>query len=186
MAVVTQTRLSDICHKKWRVVHSLKPEWKFMSGGSTHQEMYAYEASPDCLKGNAPGPCATNNGGCHSKRTCTNNAGSAKCGDCSAGYTNDGAKGCKATTTPSPCKWTRKDSHYVTQGHNACPKSGTSPDVFADLEDAKAACLKAGDCVAVVTQTRLSDICHKKWRVVHSLKPEWKFMSGGSTHQEMY
>ena len=40
-------------------------------------------------------PCATNNGGCHSKRTCTNNAGSAKCGDCPDGLTNDGAKGCK-------------------------------------------------------------------------------------------
>ena len=91
------------------------------------------------------------------------------------------------TTTPSSsCKWTRKHSHYVTQGHvDACPKSGTSSDLFADLEDAKAACLKAGDCVAVVTQTRLSDICHRKWRVVHSLKPEWKHMSGGITHQAM-
>ena len=40
-------------------------------------------------------PCAANNGGCDSKRTCTNNAGFAKCGDCPAGYGNDGAKGCR-------------------------------------------------------------------------------------------
>merc|ERR1719271_1462723 len=39
--------------------------------------------------------CKTNNGGCHSKRTCTNTAGSITCGDCPAGYVNDGAKGCK-------------------------------------------------------------------------------------------
>ena len=39
--------------------------------------------------------CATNNGGCDSKRTCTNTVGSMSCGDCPAGYANDGAKGCK-------------------------------------------------------------------------------------------
>ena len=39
--------------------------------------------------------CAKSNGGCHSKRKCVNTVGSAKCGDCAAGYTNDGAKGCK-------------------------------------------------------------------------------------------
>ena len=42
-----------------------------------------------------PGPCYANNGGCHSKRTCIADKGSAKCGDCPAGYINDGAKGCK-------------------------------------------------------------------------------------------
>ena len=45
-------------------------------------------------------PCLNNNGGCHSKRTCTNNAGSAKCGNCPAGYANDGAKGCKGVCVP--------------------------------------------------------------------------------------
>ena len=39
--------------------------------------------------------CLNNNGGCHSKRKCTNTDGSMSCGDCSAGYTNDRAKGCK-------------------------------------------------------------------------------------------
>ena len=44
--------------------------------------------------------CATNNGGCHSNRKCTNTVGSFSCGDCPAGYTNDGAKGCKGL-----CEW---------------------------------------------------------------------------------
>ena len=39
--------------------------------------------------------CATNNGGCDIKRTCTNTDGSMSCGDCQTGYANDGAKGCK-------------------------------------------------------------------------------------------
>merc|ERR1719174_1326076 len=42
-----------------------------------------------------PGPCATNNGGCHSKRTCSLTGGSVKCGDCAGSLTNDGPKGCK-------------------------------------------------------------------------------------------
>jgi hypothetical protein len=167
------------CHYMWRVVHGLDPGWKHVPNGFKTQQLDAYEANQECL----PDPCATNNGGCHSKRACTNNAGSAKCGDCPAGYTNDGAKGCKA---PSSCKWTRKHSHYVVQGHvDDCPKSGTSSNLFADLEDAKAACLKAGDCVAVTIQNRQGDICHGKWRVVHAVKPEWKHLSGGITHHNM-
>ena len=39
--------------------------------------------------------CAKGNGACDSKRKCENTAGSFKCGDCPAGYANDGAKGCK-------------------------------------------------------------------------------------------
>ena len=39
--------------------------------------------------------CAKSNGGCDSKRKCMNTAGSMSCGNCPAGYTNYGAKGCK-------------------------------------------------------------------------------------------
>ena len=39
--------------------------------------------------------CAKDNGGCHAKRECKNTAGSMTCGDCSAGWDNDGAKSCK-------------------------------------------------------------------------------------------
>merc|ERR1712010_121869 len=44
-------------------------------------------------------------GGCHAKRTCTNNGGTAKCDNCPAGYVNDGAKSCKAIrgTTDMEC-----------------------------------------------------------------------------------
>jgi len=39
--------------------------------------------------------CLKNNGGCDSKRPCTETGGSVKCEDCPAGYANDGATGCK-------------------------------------------------------------------------------------------
>merc|ERR1719482_850054 len=39
--------------------------------------------------------CLKDNGGCDSKRPCTNMNGSVKCEDCPAGYANDGATGCK-------------------------------------------------------------------------------------------
>ena len=39
--------------------------------------------------------CAKDNGGCDTKRKCVNSAGGYTCGDCSSGYTNDGAKDCK-------------------------------------------------------------------------------------------
>ena len=38
--------------------------------------------------------CAANNGGCDSKRTCTNTAGGRVCGDCPSGWINDGETGC--------------------------------------------------------------------------------------------
>jgi len=47
-------------------------------------------------------PCKTNNGGCDSKRKCTSTGGVASCGNCPAGFTNDGAKGCKAKPKPKP------------------------------------------------------------------------------------
>ena len=39
--------------------------------------------------------CLQNNGGCHSKRECTNTEGSMSCGDCATDYVIDGLKGCK-------------------------------------------------------------------------------------------
>merc|ERR1712037_687419 len=42
-----------------------------------------------------PDPCKKNNGGCYSKRKCTNVNGKAKCGNCPKGYTNLGATKCK-------------------------------------------------------------------------------------------
>ena len=52
----------------------------------------AIQTAPVCSDVNE---CNTNKGGFHSKRKCINAAGSMKCADCSAGYANDGAKGCK-------------------------------------------------------------------------------------------
>ena len=43
--------------------------------------------------------CAKNNGDCDSKRKCTNTAGSRTCGDCPAGWDNDGETGCKGLHT---------------------------------------------------------------------------------------
>ena len=80
------------------------------------------------------------------------------------------------------CKWTLKKSYYAVAGHaDQCPRKGTPAqlaDLFDDLEDAKAACLKAGDCAAVCKQNR-GDICHNKWRVVHAEDPEWKTYPNG-------
>merc|ERR1719203_476883 len=53
---------------------------------------YANSGAKGCKDVNE---CETSNGGCDSKRKCTNTDGSMSCGDCPAGYTNDGAKGCK-------------------------------------------------------------------------------------------
>ena len=43
--------------------------------------------------------CLDNNGGCHSKRTCTNTMGGRTCGNCKSGYINDGDTGCEG-----PCE----------------------------------------------------------------------------------
>jgi len=43
--------------------------------------------------------CVIENGGCDSKRACTSTDGVATCGDCPAGFNNDGATGCKKPST---------------------------------------------------------------------------------------
>ena len=40
-------------------------------------------------------PCDKNNGGCHEERKCVNGKSGITCGDCPAGWDNDGDKGCK-------------------------------------------------------------------------------------------
>ena len=39
--------------------------------------------------------CLKSNGGCDSKRTCSNTVGGRTCGNCPSGYVNDGDTGCK-------------------------------------------------------------------------------------------
>ena len=39
--------------------------------------------------------CATKNGGCDVKRKCTHAVGGRTCGNCPAGYANNGVTGCK-------------------------------------------------------------------------------------------
>ena len=60
---------------------------------NTSTPAHSYPHKPVQLDANE---CASNNGGCDSKRKCTNTVGSFKCEDCPAGYANDGAKGCKS------------------------------------------------------------------------------------------
>merc|ERR1712032_959088 len=50
-------------------------------------------------------PCNTNNGGCHSKRKCTSTNGRVTCGNCAAGYVNNGVTKCK-DIDPANCKVT--------------------------------------------------------------------------------
>merc|ERR1712222_205786 len=58
---------------------------------------YCYDPKTEVKK---PDPCKKNNGGCYSKRKCTNVNGKAKCGNCPKGYTNLGATKCKKV---DPC-----------------------------------------------------------------------------------
>merc|ERR1719238_1891711 len=75
--------------------------------------------------------CLKNNGGCHSQRKCTNTVGSMSCGDCSAGYTNDGTKGCKdvneCATNNGGCDSKRKCINTV-----GSMKCGDCPSGYAN------------------------------------------------------
>jgi len=171
-AAICKQNRGDICNNKWRVVHAEDPEWKTYPNGFKAVNMQGYEAAPECLS-----KCFHNNGGCHAKRKCTvTSAGDVTCGDCPAGYANDGAKGCKVT-----CKitWTRKNSYYATVGHGKCPEG----DVFADVEDAKQACIDAGDCKAIATQKNL---CGGKYKIIHSAKPGLIAYPNGITSHNMH
>ena len=47
--------------------------------------------------------CLENNGGCDSKRNCTNTEGGRTCGDCPSGWDNDGETDCKGTLCVCLC-----------------------------------------------------------------------------------
>jgi len=114
-----------------------------------------------------PGPCYANNGGC--KRTCINNKGTVTCGECPAGYVNDGEKGCKdedeCASNNGGCDSKRKCTNtvgsfkcedcpcgYVNDGAKGCkasvpftvqlqkPATGACPSGTA-LTEAECACL---------------------------------------------
>ena len=57
--------------------------------------------------------CKTKNGGCHSKRTCTNTPGSMKCEPCKSGLVNDGAKGCKGVSVSQLFDWVGAHSYFT-------------------------------------------------------------------------
>ena len=62
---------------------------------NTHTNMFTGTTTHTNLLHSDVNECLKTNGGCHSKRKCTNTVGSMSCGDCPSGYDNDGAKGCK-------------------------------------------------------------------------------------------
>merc|ERR1712222_137709 len=84
-------------------------------------------------------PCKKNNGGCHGKRKCTSTNGKVTCGNCAAGYVNNGVNSC---TKVDPCKKNNGGCHskrkctsrngkitcgncaagYVNNGANSCTK----------------------------------------------------------------
>ena len=93
--------------------------------------------------------CATNSGGCDSKRKCINTVGSMKCGDCATGYLNDGAKGCKGLCTLlSSCPrlhlpLTRAFTHTHTHTHTHTRARAHIPDMTP------CSALPAGDFVVL-------------------------------------
>merc|ERR1712032_341692 len=80
---------------------------------------YCYDPKTEVKKTK---PCAKNNGGCDSKRKCTNSNGKAKCGNCPKGYTNLGATKCKKTPAPTkPSKGKKIVSYQVPDKRSGCP-----------------------------------------------------------------
>merc|ERR1719460_285881 len=63
-------------------------------------------------------PCKTNNGGCDSKRKCTSKGGKVTCGNCPAGFTNNGAKGCTKSAPKKKCSY-----EFVRRGMMAGPEN---------------------------------------------------------------
>merc|ERR1712032_1620245 len=89
-------------------------------------------------------PCNTNNGGCHSKRKCTSTNGKVTCGNCAAGYVNNGVNGCKACFS------------FKVSNINACgfsnvglrTRKGTNGKGMT-IEECRAACRKNSACTGI-------------------------------------
>jgi len=67
--------------------------------------------------------------------------------------------------------WSQRDGYYVQEGH------GTDSECYPTLDGAKAACIEAGDCGAIATQ---SNICNGQYRVSHGgptliLYAQWEY-----------
>merc|ERR1712032_1334463 len=89
-------------------------------------------------------PCKTNNGVCHGKRKCTSTNGRVTCGNCAAGYVNNGATKCKACFS------------FKVSNINACgfsneglrTKKGTNGKGMT-IEECRAACRKNSACTGI-------------------------------------
>merc|ERR1712032_1435713 len=90
---------------------------------------YCYDPKTEVKK---PNPCAKNNGGCDSKRKCTNSNGKAKCGNCPKGYTNLGATKCKKV---DPCAKNNGgcDKARKCTNSNGKAKCGNCPKGYTNL-----------------------------------------------------
>merc|ERR1719460_3118723 len=92
-----------------------------------------------CPTDSGQNPCEHNNGGCHFKRQCTmNTAGKAQCGDCPAGYDNDGEEECKSTAG---------DFNAVCEDRNGEIWIG-EPKVN-DMDECIKSCMDRKDCLSV-------------------------------------
>merc|ERR1712032_1678875 len=89
-------------------------------------------------------PCKTNNGGCHGKRKCTSTNGRVTCGNCAAGYVNNGVNGCKAC-------FSFKVSNVDACGFSNVglrTKKGTNGKGMT-IEECRAACRKNSACTGI-------------------------------------
>jgi outer membrane protein assembly factor BamB len=106
--------------------------------------------------------CATNNGGCDVRTTCTNTVGSRTCGACPAGYTGNGDSGC---TDINECATKNGGCDLLTTCTNtsgsfscgACPAgySGTGATHCTDINE----CLNVPCGVGTCTNTAGSYTC---------------------------
>ena len=103
--------------------------------------------------------CLEKNGGCDSKRKCINTPGSSKCGDCPAGWANEGATGCKglclavswyrfislATHSLSDLLQTKQSTRLVWADVNECLKNNGGCDSKRKCVNSVGS-FKCGDC----------------------------------------